>query len=497
MPPRSEGPPRRAGDLSADLISRSGALGVAASPGCGATSGPVRDLRPARVRKGRSAPGGRWLPAGAAALLLAAVGPGGPAAGEGRGSLRGHLETRPLFHLHEGAPERAVWGRALADWQRRAGGSLLFRARGVLEADWNDEGPEAVDRRSLVDGGRQDLQRPLVRLEELSLAWRGPHHDLAAGRMVIPWGRADGFNPTDNLTPFDSLDPLQTERLAAWAARGQLYLQRLTLEGAALLPETSRQPLLGTRWLPVPGEIDNPFHVPGVPSTGPAVAPAVFREGKREVPPWTLASSAWAVKADYRGGAWEGSLSHYDGWDDQIAFLPSPGAPAGPSFEIPVILDRAQPELRATGADLAWVSGRVILRAEAAVHRRGPPVESDFTFWIAELEIGFGPWRLIAAWADIAGEEDLSTAVPQLEQGALPAAIVRIGRDVATGVTFSAQLLANLNGDGSLARLEASWPLAHAFRLGAGLDVLEGPEGSFLGSFRDNDRLWARLRWSF
>jgi len=27
--------------------------------------------------------------------------------------------------------------------------------------------------------------------------------------------------------------------------------------------------------------------------------------------------------------------------------------------------------------------------------------------------------------------------------------------------------------------------------------VLEGPEGTFLGAFRDNDRLWGRLRWSY
>lgn len=444
--------------------------------------------RPSRRRAGRGARGAATL-----AVLLATW---GSVAATG-GNLRGYLELRPLVYFQDGTPDRVGWGRARAEWEQRAGPGLLFRIRGQVEGDWRDAGPEGVDPGLLYDDDEDHPRRALARIDEASLRWRAERLDLTAGRLVIPWGRADGFNPTDNLSPFDSLDPLQPERLATWGARGQIFAGRLTLEGDALLPTASRQPLLGTRWFPAPGRVDNPAHLPGVPATGPPTVPVELSDGDLVYPAWKLENLAWALKADYRGSAWEGSISHYDGWDDQPVFLPSVGPPAGPAFLVPVALDRVLPDLRVTGADVAWVTGRFILRAEAALHRRGPPDDSDFTFGVIEGEWSFGEWRLIAAWAEIRGEEAGLTTISRFEQGALPAAILRIGRDVATGTRFSAQILSNLDGDGSLTQVEASWPLGHALRLGAGLDILEGPEESFLGAFRDNDRLWGRLRWSF
>src|SRR5688572_13119365 len=41
------------------------------------------------------------------------------------------------------------------------------------------------------------------RLIEAYATWHAESVDLRVGKQIVPWGRADGINPTDNLTPRD------------------------------------------------------------------------------------------------------------------------------------------------------------------------------------------------------------------------------------------------------------------------------------------------------
>ena len=47
--------------------------------------------------------------------------------------------------------------------------------------------------------------------------------DLRAGKQEIRWGRADAYNPTDNLIPYDYLDTFAAERMAVPALKGDIY----------------------------------------------------------------------------------------------------------------------------------------------------------------------------------------------------------------------------------------------------------------------------------
>lgn len=44
---------------------------------------------------------------------------------------------------------------------------------------------------------------PLLVLKELYAGYRGDRFDVLFGNQIITWGRTDGFNPTDNITPRD------------------------------------------------------------------------------------------------------------------------------------------------------------------------------------------------------------------------------------------------------------------------------------------------------
>ena len=52
------------------------------------------------------------------------------------------------------------------------------------------------------------------------------------------WGRADGFNPTDNLLPYDYLDTFSEERIAVPALKADAYWQdsRFELAWIPVLP---------------------------------------------------------------------------------------------------------------------------------------------------------------------------------------------------------------------------------------------------------------------
>lgn len=427
-------------------------------------------------------------PALAVLLMLQASLRAGEPAGAAGGLLTGWAEAEPIGYHDAGTPEAALWVRTRLSWERRISDRILVKAGADLEAD--GRGDVARDR--LFDDDGRQLHRAPFRFEELSITWTCPRFDLAAGRMILPWGRADVFNPTDNLTPFDTLDPLDRERLSSWAVRGRVYSGRTTIEGDLLpFPGVTRLPLLGERWLPFQDRARNPF--PG----GPAYLKLDWRDGRAEYPARTPGNAAWAIKVDYRGSSWEGSISHYDGWDDQPVLIGRPGPFNATSTAVPVSLDRIQPDLRSTGGDLAWVHGRFALRAEAADNLRGNPANDRFSFLAAEGEWTPGDWRILVGWSEIHGIAASATTASIFDQGALPALFVHVERSVPTGTGASIQLIDNLHGEGHLVRGEISWPFGRSWRATAGIDLIDGPDGTFLGAFRRNDRAFLKIRWSF
>jgi hypothetical protein len=421
-------------------------------------------------------------------VVAGAPPPAGFPAEDPGGSLTGWAEIEPIGYYDAGVPDEAVWLRTHLAWERRLSSRLLVRAVADVETDGRGE----VARDRLFDDSGRDLERPPIRFEELSITWNRPSFDLAAGRMTLPWGRADIFNPTDNLTPFDTLDPLEFERLSSWAVRGRVYSGASTFEGDLIpFPGVTRLPALGDRWLPVPQEAVVPT------PAGPRLLELDWRDGRADYPARRLENAAWGIRIDHRGSSWEGSISHYDGWDDQPVLMGRTSAVVNFGSPLPVALDRVQPSLRSTGGDLAWIRGRFALRLEAARDSRGAPADDTFTFYTAEGEWTAGDWRFIAGVSEIRGIDASVTTVSSFEQGALPAVMIHVERNVPTGLRASIQAIRNLRGEGDLVRGEVSWPMGQALRATAGVDLIDGPAGTFLGAFRHNDRGILTLRWSF
>jgi hypothetical protein len=137
-------------------------------------------------------------------------------------------------------------------WESRAALYLASQARGnpVSEASSHFHGavryqthyfslvakPElwidtrrTIDRRSVTLSDRTD-RRPVAAAGELYLDLAAMGLDFRLGKQQIFWGRADTWNPTDNITPFDYLDLLDAERLGIAAVRIRRYFGASSLD---------------------------------------------------------------------------------------------------------------------------------------------------------------------------------------------------------------------------------------------------------------------------
>lgn len=163
------------------------------------------------------------------------------------------LESRLVSYLHRDALSD---GNALAEGRLTLEGRREI-ARGVeayVSAEvWGDN-------RSLSSGAIDQIhdragRRPSVNAREAYVNVFSDKVDLRIGKQKIPWGKADGLNPTDVFGAFDYADVLNPDRLGIFGLRAFFHLnpsEGQTLE-CVVLPfySPSRAGRSNTRWRPV------------------------------------------------------------------------------------------------------------------------------------------------------------------------------------------------------------------------------------------------------
>lgn len=229
------------------------------------------------------------------------------------GSLRaGHWSQPMAFDRPSDVLTSALWVQA--QWACRPGWKASVEAVAASE--------------DVLRGTRRS-----GRLREAWVDWHDGAWSARVGRQLIVWGRADRFNPTDNLTPRDytRLTPEDTDqRDGVDAARITRRFDDLALTGVLMMPR---------------------FRANGIPIELP---PGVNR---REL---GASGPQAALKLDRSGGETDWSVSWLHGFDlmPSYALAMSPTAP-------PTLLLR-HPRVQVLGADAATVAGRYGLRAEAS-----------------------------------------------------------------------------------------------------------------------------------
>jgi len=177
-------------------------------------------------------------------------------------------------------------GEDKGEW-KQGGGELALTFRGRQ----GNLGEGFAELRLRETAGSDGPEQELELRDAYVATWLGPL-DLKLGNQIIVWGRADGINPTNNLTPYDmgrrSADE-DDRRLANLALRTDLHLGTLRLEGVYVpLFKPSAFPAFE---LPSPLVLDSPLW----PDTA-------FENGIQ------------AVRLHYEGSILEASLSYLYGF---------------------------------------------------------------------------------------------------------------------------------------------------------------------------------------
>jgi hypothetical protein len=359
---------------------------------------------------------------------------------------------------------------------------------------WLKTSRRVSDRVSFLTEGWTTLRGPLENgdatgeLREAFVDLRFGRLDVRAGRQIIAWGRADGVNPTDNLSGQDLtlLVPDEADRrLGSTAVRASYYVGDVSLIGV---------------WLPE--SRGHKFALPAPPGV------VFVLDGAR----WP--GNQWALRAEQTGGAVDWSVSYFRGRD--VAPDLGPGVTGtGPGVWI------SHHRVNVIGADMAANLGRFGLRAEGAhvsTEDRGgtdPFTKNPYLFLVAGADRTFGGrlnlnlqylFRYVLkdpAMPEGAGDFESAVARQQAilnsqTRSAQHGASFRIAYNW-LHETLEAELAAAgyARPSGATLRPKVTYALTDAWKVLAGAEVFRGEAASLFGLMGHNTTGYAELRWSF
>lgn len=119
--------------------------------------------------------------------------------------------------------------------------------------------------------------------------------DFRIGKQIVVWGRADGFNPTNNITPQNMLvrSPDEDDRREGnFLIRSYLNLQPVRFEAI---------------WVPVYKSSVLPMNL--------SLLPEHLKFGEANYPGANLENSAFAARMNLELAAFDGSLSYFNGYN--------------------------------------------------------------------------------------------------------------------------------------------------------------------------------------
>ncbi|WP_148057937.1 hypothetical protein [Pseudomonas frederiksbergensis] len=354
---------------------------------------------------------------------------------------------------------------------------------GRQKADLGDQGKVVLDWQANTQSANRE-RGGLIR--EAYWQYYFGDHSLKVGRQIIVWGRADGVNPTDNLSPrnYRFLTPEDGE-------------QRYGNSAVNLSTDTGSG-TFSTIWFPEAAASSIPLQpMPGID----------YRTR-------TPHRSQWAVKWDRMFDNFDGSLSYFEGIDPMPVLVP--GAISATGAVVEVQAQRA----RILGADFSMARDATIWRSEAAYSDTPSKGSTDFLHKKPQFRwIGGAEWQILGSATlgmqltythvfDYANPKDMtpgferSIAIRQLatsaqtspEQYGYTWRLANRWINDLLSVEFSG--VADQTEGSGIARLKTSYAVNDRLSLKGGYDYYYGPIESFFGQLRDNKLLYAQIEYS-
>lgn len=369
-----------------------------------------------------------------------------------------------------------------------AGGTVQMKMTPRL-GEWLDGKIESRATEPDLFGDRIESAMTLL---EGYLTFHFARADIRIGKQIVAWGRADGINPTDNLTPHDFVVLLPFEEDQRFGTTAMKIDGYLTTELTFTLFATP---------------FFEPSKIPLGVSTDGTLA--------EHRPDHTRSNGDIALKLNRSGGALDWSVSYFHGFD----LLPD-ARMIGLSAAGPVIELRHN-RINVIGADAARNFGRYGFRAEAAYFMtrdrdgQDPTVKNPFLFYVAGIDRTFLEnlnlnLQLVGRWVKDFNNPE-SIVDPALKAVAVQNAIFDNQQDrTSYGLTsrigekwfndtLEAEVLLfiNFRRTNEYIRQLVTYAFTDHVKGTIGGEIYRGPADSFFGRLKDNRGAFTELRYSF
>ncbi len=399
-----------------------------------------------------------------------------------------------IYPIAPNEPDAHATGTARFQLWSRAALTPKFSWRGKM--DFRLDTHRDIDRERWFDLDQRGLRQPAGTVSEFYFDLKLGRTDLRAGMQEMRWGRADGYNPTDNLIPYDYLDTFSNDRLAVPALKADTYIGQARIE-AAWIPfyTPTRLPLLGQRWFPA---LPSTAQLPVAGNAPPAVADLTYLDAGGPLPARTIGNSQWGLRYNQLVPHAELSVSYFDGFDDIPYFRPGaiPIAPL-PRPRLQVSLNREYYRVHVIGADFASGLGPYGIRGELAYFDQTDPANRDHLLFVAGVDRTWGDWFVIVQYAGQNVQAPLPSSALFPDLGLGSSLLWRVERSIGPSRTFEVKGALRFSDGDLFIQPLYSLALSNAWRLKIGATFFAGPRDAYLGQFRDNAGINLQLRYSF
>ncbi len=315
--------------------------------------------------------------------------------------------------------------------------------------------------------------------------------DLRLGKQIIIWGRADGVQITDMISPPDYTESISRD------------LDEIRMPVSAV-----RLRLLGDQvdtvflWLPFfkaavqPEGTDNPWAVtPAFPANIAVSMTAVDK------PANTLGNGEFAVKVSSYLSGLDLAASVFYTWDDFAALHRRVRSVANTTR---IEFTPKHHRMTVFGLEGAKPWSDYVFRFEAAYYLGryyapaslvAQPGKKDAVKWLAGID-----WRPGNNWtvtAQLIGDHLLDNASALARKRHQYVSTCNVSKKLFNEtVTLSNMLYWQMDAGEIFDRFKIAYDFNDALTLSAGLDIFSGDDGAF-GRYEENSQLWLKVKYSF
>ncbi len=409
------------------------------------------------------------------------------------------------FNYSEGAPNSKAPG-------------LKNGLTGVMQLDCSIPVRDNLLLASVEASSRQspeDFESDLA-LRELYFEWRAKLNCrlmgdsssaiLRAGSQIFSWGSGVLYNPTDNLSPWNAVDPFEPRRRGAPAISAMFAsgLQTLQMIYITELQPTVVSPVGDRFFIYSPAVAPNPNY----PSAGPPVLKLNYTATDESFAPSSgRTEGQYATRYTTSLKGWDIALSYFNGYENIPLFE---GVPTGTDMAAgmsDMTVRFIYPREQVYGADISRYFGRLGMHVEGAwfdMEETGHNVgigDKDYGSVIGGFEYPFN---------DVIGSQDFSLSVEYAREfgekrdGLIyinriyPESILcRLAHMVDYRISGEFRYIYDFETESRYLRMFYDYRHSDHVKISAGIDRFDGPPGCFYGEYRNNDRLFVKYELQF